>query len=87
MGTVIFEIKRDKDCFFYITKYPNGTKSSRINCTWCGLVDQFKNKTTTVKQIKKEAIRWLNKKLNENQDPQYSSKKDYEWLLKNLTNE
>jgi hypothetical protein len=87
MATIIFEIRRDKDCFFYITKYPDGRKSSRINCTWCGLIDQFKNKLTSEKHIKKQAIEWLKKKLNEKQDPQFSSKKDFEWLLKNLTNE
>lgn len=87
MGVIIFEIKRDKDCFFYIKKHPDGRKSSRINCTWSGQIDQFKNKNTTVNQIKKEALKWLNKKLKKNHDRQYSSKKDYEWLLKKLTNE
>lgn len=84
---LLYELKRDEDCYLVIHLYKDGRKSSRINCTWSGLVDQFKNKTTTVRQVKKAAIKWLEKNLNQEHDPEFSSKKDYEWLLKNLNNE
>jgi hypothetical protein len=90
MATIIFEIRRDKDCFFYITKYPDGRKSSRINCTWCGLVDQFKNKFTSTEHVKRQAIKWLEKNLEEQSNPDYScpeyrSTKDFKWLIKEIS--
>ena len=88
MTEILFEIIRDKDCFFRITRHlSDGRKSSRISCTWSGEVDQFKNKFTSINHIKKKAILMLEKKLKEEHDPQFSSKKDYEWLLNELKNE
>ncbi len=83
MGQIIYEIRKDERCYFEITSYPREKKISSYIClNWSGLVDQFKN-GATIDEVKSVAIKWLEKKIENGFDNQYSDKKSVEWLFPN----
>lgn len=82
-GTEIYRLYKNSHCHIIVTEYEDGRRSSYISGEWGGIVDQFRE-GETLKEIIGSSIEWLDKKIKQKHDGQYSSKKAYQWLHKNL---
>ncbi|SEE67568.1 hypothetical protein SAMN04487765_3746 [Tenacibaculum sp. MAR_2010_89] len=87
MANEVFKIWESNRCNFVIIDYaPEQRKSFSISGHWSGFVNQFKN-GETISEIKECAKKWLRDKLKENFDNQFSSEKQFRWILNELENE
>jgi len=87
MATDVFKIWKDNRCHFVIRDHaPEQRKSFSISGHWSGFVNQFKN-GESISEIKENAKSWLRDKLKQKFDNQFSSEKQFQWLLSELENE
>lgn len=87
MAVEVLTIWKSNRCYFVITDYaPEQRKSFSISGHWSGYVNQFKN-GETISEIIENAKSWIRNKLEGGFDNQFSSEKQFKWLLSELENE